>query len=97
MGICKGCGKVASAIEMKDGYCKNCLTEDMIALSEEKKLRQEQLKNNKNEVNKIMITTETQIDIEIEKRIDLISSECIYGINIIKDFFQELEIWLVVM
>jgi len=88
MGICKGCGKVASVVEMKDGYCKNCLTEDMITLADEKELRKEQLKNNKNEVNKIMITTETQINIEIEKRIDLISAECIYGINIIKDFFS---------
>jgi len=25
MGMCKGCGKVFSALEMKDGYCKECL------------------------------------------------------------------------
>jgi hypothetical protein len=24
MGMCKGCGIVYSAIEMKDGYCKSC-------------------------------------------------------------------------
>ena len=34
-----------------------------------------------------MITTETVIDIPIEKRIKVIFSEYVYGLNVIKDFF----------
>jgi len=58
---------------MKDGYCKECRKPVNI---EERAKR-----------NSIMLTTETNIDIKIDKRIDLISSECIYGINLVKDFF----------
>ena len=39
-------------------------------------------------MNSIFITTEVAINIDIDKRLDLISSECIYGINIVKDFFS---------
>jgi len=73
MGMCKGCSKVVSVVEMKDGYCKECRKPVNI---EERAKR-----------NSIMLTTETNIDIKIDKRIDLISSECIYGINLVKDFF----------
>lgn len=88
MATCKGCGKVFSVMEMKDGYCKNCLTDEMIAHSEEKEIRIQKLQSNRNELNKIIVTTETSINLEIERRIDLISSECIYGINIVKDLFS---------
>ncbi len=27
MGMCKGCSKVFSSLEMKNGYCKECLPE----------------------------------------------------------------------
>jgi len=77
MGTCKGCGKVVSAIEMVDGYCQEC--RDPIK-QEEKKIADEKKKS-------IFLTTETAIDLEIDKRIDLISSESIYGINLVKDFF----------
>jgi uncharacterized protein YbjQ (UPF0145 family) len=78
MGMCKGCSKVVSVVEMEDGYCKECrdpkIQEEEIIATEKR--------------NSIILTTETAIDIKIDKRIDLISSECIYGINIVKDFFS---------
>lgn len=39
-------------------------------------------------VNNILITTENTIDFTIEKRIDIVSVQCIFGINIIKDLFS---------
>jgi len=37
--------------------------------------------------NEIFVTTETSIDLPIEKRIEIISAQRIYGINIVKDMF----------
>lgn len=37
--------------------------------------------------NSIFATTETYIDIPIEKRIGVVSAQCVYGLNIIKDIF----------
>ncbi len=48
-------------------------------------------KNKKEEnkkINTILVTTELSIDMPIEKRLDIISSECVFGINIVKDFFS---------
>ena len=35
-----------------------------------------------------MLTTETTLDVPVTQRIDIISSQCIYGIMILKDIFQ---------
>lgn len=81
MGICKGCNTVVSVLEMKDGYCKECR---MPGIKEEQK-RIDQEKANKRA--SIILTTEMVVNFDIDERIDLISSECIYGINLVKDFF----------
>jgi len=78
MGMCKGCGKVVNFLEMEDEYCKEC--------RDPKKQEEKTIATEKR--NSIILTTETVINLEIDKRIDLISSECIYGINIVKDFFS---------
>ena len=81
MGTCKGCNRVVSVLEMKDGYCEDCrnpgLKEEKIQIQKEEKQKREA----------IFLTTEMVVNFDIDKRIDLISSECIYGINIVKDFF----------
>lgn len=89
MGMCKSCGKVFNAIDMVDGVCKNCLAPEIVEAQEAKQAKLDVLKNNKVEIlNSILLTTETTLDLPIEKRIDLISSECVYGMNIIKDLFS---------
>jgi len=90
MGTCKGCQQVVSVIDMVDGYCKKCLTDDILNLSKEKQKRLSQLQQNKNILDTIIITTETSVDLEIDYRMEVISAECIYGINIIKDFFSSI-------
>jgi len=37
--------------------------------------------------NSMFVTTETHIDIPIEKRIGVVSAQCVYGLNIMKDIF----------
>jgi len=82
MGMCKGCKQVVSVLQMKDGYCEDCrnpsLKEEKIKIQKEERQKREA----------IFLTTEMVINLDIDKRIDLISSECVYGINIVKDFFS---------
>lgn len=89
MGMCKSCGKVFSVIDMVDGICKECLNPEVVEVREAKQAKLDALQNNKFEIlNSILLTTETTLDLPIAKRIDLISSECVYGMNIIKDLFS---------
>ena len=41
MGMCKGCSQVFSALEMKDGLCKECI-ENGVQIEEPKQKKQEQ-------------------------------------------------------
>ena len=81
MGMCKGCNKVVSSLEILDGYCEECRKPGV----KEKKIQIENEIAHKRA--SIFLTTEVAINLDIDKRIDLISSECIYGINLVKDFF----------
>lgn len=89
MGMCKSCSTVVSAIYMVDGLCEKCQAPNLRAEIQEKKERQEEFEKNKFAIfNSITITTETALNEEIEKRIEVVSSQRIYGINILKDFFS---------
>ncbi len=87
MGMCKGCGEVFSALEMIDGYCMPCRGENTISKEEyDEKIKL--LEKDKHLINTIFTTTETFLQNKEYERIDVISAECIYGINIIKDLFS---------
>jgi ribosomal protein L37E len=42
MGMCKECGEVFSALEMTDGYCKNCITNE---IKENSKIKEEKFED----------------------------------------------------
>ncbi len=98
MGMCKKCEKVFSVIDMTDGVCKYCLNPNILeeektqsdTLEESKRAEQdkiERFQENRYEILKsIIITSETSMN-GIEHRIDFVSTQCVYGLNIIKDFF----------
>lgn len=89
MGMCKHCGKVFPAIEMVDGVCKNCLTPEMIQDREIIAQREAEFENKKLFIlDSIVTSTESCVDLPIEKRLGVVSSECVFGINFIKDFFS---------
>ena len=46
---------------------------------------QEALK--RNEIRKVLLTTESHPDLNITKRIEIVTAECAFGMNIFKDFF----------
>lgn len=88
MGMCRECGKVFSVIDMVDGVCKNCLSPELLQEQAENKAKLEALEMDKKKIlQAIIITTEATVDLAIAQRIDLISAECVYGMNIMKDLF----------
>jgi uncharacterized protein YbjQ (UPF0145 family) len=88
MRMCKECGEVFSALEMTDGICKNCATPEFIESSTLEKERLKDFNNNKHQkLESILVTTETSTNLEIEKRINIVSAQCVYGLNIVKDLF----------
>lgn len=90
MGMCKGCKEVFQSDLMVNGYCSDCIEKGSKThiVDKEKALRIEELKNNKNLSESIYLTTETSINTPIEKRLCIVSSQCVYGINIVKDMFS---------
>jgi uncharacterized protein YbjQ (UPF0145 family) len=99
MGMCKMCGKVFSVIDMVDGICKNCISPELLLYTEaqkerqqredaEQKIKVEALRLNKPKLlASILVTTEMLVDLSITERIGIISSQCVYGMNIVKDIF----------
>ena len=85
MKNCKKCNEFFDEKTLKEGYCFRCLPID-VAQKVEKEEKEEK-KSNKLIYDSIMITTENVIDIPIEKRIEVIFAEYVYGLNVIKDFF----------
>jgi uncharacterized protein YbjQ (UPF0145 family) len=88
MGMCKECNEVFNANDMINGLCKSCMPEGYLQEKEEEKSRVKEFDENKQKkLDSILVTTETFIDLPIEKRIDIASAQCVYGLNIIKDLF----------
>ncbi len=96
MGMCKKCGEVFSSRDMVEGYCMYCVPaniahaqkERFIQADESRKAQTEKTRQEKLAIEAIMLTTETTLDVPVTQRIDIISSQCIYGIMILKDIFQ---------
>ena len=87
MGMCKSCGKVFSVMEMTDGLCKDCLSPEVVELNKNKTEKIENFEKNKFKIlQSIVITSETSVE-NVEKRIDFVSAQCVYGLNIVKDLF----------
>ena len=90
---CLGCGNNFAKNNLKNGFCEPCY---LIEKNNDHKNQEYQNKQNKlneikklsdEELKKIILTTESQVDFKIDKRIDIITSECAFGMNIFKDMF----------
>lgn len=88
MGMCKACGEVFNTNSMVDGYCENCIASKQDESFRIENQKQEEIKQNEKVVDSIIITTENIIDFAIESRITIVSAQCIFGINILKDMFS---------
>lgn len=99
MPACKKCGTVVSVLEVTDGFCRKCTTPEMIKLKLEREDAKQRAKRLTEEQEAafnlakrlgfpdIVVSTEMCLDLAIEKRICVINTQRIYGINLVKDVF----------
>ena len=87
MGMCKSCGDVFNVTEMENGLCKKCSAPEIVEAAKKIEEQDKYFEDNKIQILKsIIVTSETSVE-NIEQRIDFTSAQCVYGLNIIKDFF----------
>ena len=84
MARCSKCNEVYSEFYLVDGVCEDCISGNNVENMKRYELEIEQQKN----IKSIILTTENIIDSTIEMRITIISAQCIFGINILKDLFS---------
>lgn len=91
MPACKNCGEIVTVFDIDEhGLCKKCSSIEVVKEIEEKNFRLQELSDNPKVLDSIFVTTETMIDIPIAERTEVIFSEYVYGMNILKDFFTSI-------
>lgn len=83
---CLNCRKNFEVLELTEGYCTSCYKQ----YQESKRRKQQAQKLNaltERQLNGILLTTEMSPDIEIERRIEIITAECAFGMNLFRDLF----------
>ena len=77
MANCVECGRKLGFWEGSDfGTCPNCADQTS-----------NQRDENKEAIESILLTTETAPNLNITKRIEIVTAECAFGMNIFKDLF----------
>ena len=96
MAKCEGSGEVFSSVYLTNGYCSDCVIKEEYQQTISSKQKEEKQNELKAEYQKqlsfahkeaIIISTESTIE-DIEERLGLVSAQCIFGLNIIKDMFS---------
>ena len=99
MARCSACGTGMTFTESNialsfGGKCKNCIVRDNPEQKDKlqnKKTKEQLILDAEQEldttIDAIMLTTETAPNINITKRIEIVTAECAFGMNIFKDLF----------
>ena len=99
MARCSACGTGMTFTESNialsfGGKCKDCIIRDNPEQKDKlqnKKTKEQQKLDNEQEldttIDAIMLTTEAAPNINITKRIEIITAECAFGMNIFKELF----------
>ncbi|AGI67248.1 DUF74-family protein [Octadecabacter antarcticus 307] len=98
MAKCTNCGKkISFGNAWADSLCPDCKlnsqrnnallkgTDEL--LRNQKAKRQDEERAIKAEINAVLLTTETAPNLNITKRIEIVTAECAFGMNIFKDLF----------
>lgn len=94
MANCKRCDKTLGFMEGNKGYCANCFAKHALAeqtgvTDEELQQLEQQRTERKAVIENVLLTTETQSNLKITKRIEIVTAECAFGMNIFKDLFAD--------
>ena len=86
MAKCSGCGKKLGFLEAgSEGRCTQCAYLEAMPQQYVDEITEKVVRSAKIEV--IMLTTETAPNLNITKRIEIVTAECAFGMNIFKDLF----------
>lgn len=91
MPACKECGKKVGFFDIYEGHCPECIAQIHKLRNERRnddrtKAKQEQQKL-VGEIEAVLLTTETAPNLNITRRIEIVTAECAFGMNIFKDLF----------
>jgi uncharacterized protein YbjQ (UPF0145 family) len=85
MANCTKCGaKMGFSL---NNYCNDCMLEKERLLSASKRTSNGEASAVVKKIEDIMLTTETAPNLNITKRIEIVTAECAFGMNIFKDLF----------
>ena len=85
MALCSDCGKKLGFFNGDEGgLCFECYD---VKISDQKRVRWDEYTQGDILINRILLTTESNPDLNITKRIEIVTAECAYGMNIFKDLF----------
>jgi len=88
---CKGCGKTMGLLESgAGGLCSICAYEASLTQEDKQKFQQEVSASQEHlaAIESIMLTTEAYPEgLKITERIEVVTAECAFGMNIFKDLF----------
>lgn len=80
MADCRSCGKNLNVFNKgTDNLCTACLSSGQIGADSQNK--------NLPQIDAILLTTETAPNLNITKRIEIVTAECAFGMNMFKDLF----------
>ena len=87
MAECSECGKKLGWLDPgSDGLCGDCTLSIIGKQMIDATIQQEETLQAHNEAtSRIMLTTESNPNLNITKRIEIVTAECAYGMNIFKD------------
>ena len=89
MAECMGCGNEISSYDEihEKGLCAKCRKSRDAEEQERYAGKQERSKEMEQKIAGIILTTETVVDFKITKRLEIITAECVFGMNIFRDLF----------
>lgn len=98
---CRACGHTVGLFNLQNGVCKSCVesakssssshdkVSDTEAVNELMRNKTEAANQTKREVEKIKLTTAYKFaNNEILDEVAIVTSECVFGMNIFRDFFS---------
>lgn len=95
MALCKQCEKKIGFLEGgTDGLCPGCRRENIAAEREntpeciEQRRLEEENQRLAELAKEVMVTTETATNLPVAERLDIVTAECVFGLNLIKDMFS---------
>lgn len=101
MANCSDCGKKIGIFNKSDvaGTCIECVRQDYLSEKEKNRKAQASIENaqasaeqeasirHEAAISKVLLTTESNPDLNIAQRIEIVTAECAFGMNIFKDLF----------